>query len=569
MKGDYSRNSHDASAAYAGVLLQQGRVLLDADWNEHAALGLRRHRLALTDLIGLGGVPDASPTAFQVSVSGGGTLQIDAGRLYVDGILVENGQLANIEGAPAPGTSDTAYVVYLEVWEDAASPLDDAAMRDVALEGLDTARRRRVRWRVRFRELDTDCATTLDAVRSAHADSRDAQATFDLQTVTAGSSPCLGDAAAGYRGPGNHLIRVEVHESGAVEAATIKWSRDNGATEARATVVDGAYAAAAQVSFVVSDQLGVLQAGDTVELTDTRLDRTASGVFGEVARVDGPTVVVELGAAFVAATGPDATEFDAEHIRLRKWEVAPVASSATATSLDDGITVAFSGTNLLAGDAWTVAVRSTDGSIERQGEALAPDGADRHFVALAQATLSSGGTWTLDEDCRPTFVSLTTPAPPPATLGSASAVHMGPPYVLPAGARTPGAGSVLLFDTPVAADVNIVTTPSEAVFNQAGRYKVEVAVSVEVQTPGGAPANVSLWLEFATSMAGPFGFLPGAVAVCGVDIGMPGFVQVQAIVDVAAPGEVVRPRFVQTMTAGGHVVQTVLDTPRLVVTQLA
>ena len=34
MNGDISRDTFDARKRYAGVVMQQGRVLLDADWNE-------------------------------------------------------------------------------------------------------------------------------------------------------------------------------------------------------------------------------------------------------------------------------------------------------------------------------------------------------------------------------------------------------------------------------------------------------------------------------------------------------------------------------------------------------
>ena len=38
MSGDYSRFPFDPRRNYSGVLLQQGRVLLDQDWNEQSAI---------------------------------------------------------------------------------------------------------------------------------------------------------------------------------------------------------------------------------------------------------------------------------------------------------------------------------------------------------------------------------------------------------------------------------------------------------------------------------------------------------------------------------------------------
>ena len=38
MKGDFSRITFDPKKHYSRVLMQQGRVQLDADWNEQAAI---------------------------------------------------------------------------------------------------------------------------------------------------------------------------------------------------------------------------------------------------------------------------------------------------------------------------------------------------------------------------------------------------------------------------------------------------------------------------------------------------------------------------------------------------
>jgi len=40
MKGDFSRNTFRPGSHYSGVLMQQGRVLLDSDWNEQVAISI-------------------------------------------------------------------------------------------------------------------------------------------------------------------------------------------------------------------------------------------------------------------------------------------------------------------------------------------------------------------------------------------------------------------------------------------------------------------------------------------------------------------------------------------------
>ena len=52
MAGDYSRLTFDPRTDHAGVLMQQGRVQLDADWNELVAIFDRRWRAETLDLVG-------------------------------------------------------------------------------------------------------------------------------------------------------------------------------------------------------------------------------------------------------------------------------------------------------------------------------------------------------------------------------------------------------------------------------------------------------------------------------------------------------------------------------------
>ena len=42
MKGDFTRSTYDRHNHYRSVRMQQGRVQLDADWNEQADITLHR-----------------------------------------------------------------------------------------------------------------------------------------------------------------------------------------------------------------------------------------------------------------------------------------------------------------------------------------------------------------------------------------------------------------------------------------------------------------------------------------------------------------------------------------------
>jgi hypothetical protein len=93
MKADFTRNSFHPEKHFARVLMQQGRVQLDADWNEQTTILLHYLHALAADIIGpYGGPADncgflIQPLTVKQAVSG--DFQITAGRYYVDGILCE------------------------------------------------------------------------------------------------------------------------------------------------------------------------------------------------------------------------------------------------------------------------------------------------------------------------------------------------------------------------------------------------------------------------------------------------------------------------------------------------
>src|SRR5262245_51391138 len=95
MSGDYTRFSFSPRNNYGGVLLEQGRVTLDADWNEGVEALDRRWRAETMDVVGRAVVmrndldADGVPSAFRIRPVGA-TFTIGRGRAYVDGLLAEN-----------------------------------------------------------------------------------------------------------------------------------------------------------------------------------------------------------------------------------------------------------------------------------------------------------------------------------------------------------------------------------------------------------------------------------------------------------------------------------------------
>ena len=91
MAFDVSRFTFDAWKDYFGVVMEQGRVQTDADWNEWLAEFARRVDAGTLDIVGRAVVPATTPDAFSITIpSAGSDLTIGCGRMYVDGLLVEN-----------------------------------------------------------------------------------------------------------------------------------------------------------------------------------------------------------------------------------------------------------------------------------------------------------------------------------------------------------------------------------------------------------------------------------------------------------------------------------------------
>src|SRR5262245_62966964 len=90
MTADLSRIRFDPLRDHAGVGIQQGRLWLDADFNEQVAIADRRDRVQVVDLAPAPTIVSRETTdAFHIAVSGP-TMTIGAGRMYVDGLLAEN-----------------------------------------------------------------------------------------------------------------------------------------------------------------------------------------------------------------------------------------------------------------------------------------------------------------------------------------------------------------------------------------------------------------------------------------------------------------------------------------------
>jgi hypothetical protein len=244
MKGDFTRQTFDPRRHFTTVRMQQGRVQLDADWNEEADLRLYRDETEATDVIGrCGGPLDAAAFGVVLDLTaldpaeqtylagldpaynaiGAGDFVLSPGRYYVDGILCENEhpvpytRQPDLPGLSAIDVSAQGFtIVYLDVWQRHLTYLDEALLRETALGGPDTATRTKTIWQVRTVFAGTNAITCADepqAYLDATAGSTgllSARAKREAQTP----DPCIVPESAGYRGLENQLYRVEIHDPG-------------------------------------------------------------------------------------------------------------------------------------------------------------------------------------------------------------------------------------------------------------------------------------------------------------------------------------------------------------------
>ena len=130
MKGDFSRFTFDPARHFTRVLMQQGRVQLDSDFNEQMDILWHYLRTLAADLIGPHGGPNSDQLGFEIttqSVQGKESvlkdLIIGFGRYYVDGILCEN--------TPQSTFADNAYRAKAEATRMAHDSAADEGMDEM------------------------------------------------------------------------------------------------------------------------------------------------------------------------------------------------------------------------------------------------------------------------------------------------------------------------------------------------------------------------------------------------------------------------------------------------------
>lgn len=426
-RGDFSRDTFDPMKHFSRVLMQQGRVQLDADWNEQVSILLHYMRQLGADLMGPHGAPcgdDGEPgSGFQISADGT-DFKIDFGRYYVNGILCENNKdelplkkekLTYFTQIPKPEgqfvvekenkLKDEIYLVYLDVWERHLTYVEDDSMREKALGGADTATRAKVVWQVKVipNSSSLDKKSTYKQFITALTIAKAKQpgtGTLKAQARNSGDNkkPCLSSPESTYRGAENQLYRVEIHNGNANGGtATFKWSRENGSVIFPITAINGNTISLR--NFGHDDRFS-LRKDDWVEvLDDDVILRNEANPLLQVAAVDLEESCVTLllnadterTTALLAVIAANIKNKNNRHPYLRRWEGS---GGVNEENLEDGIEIQFQRSgSYQRGDYWLIPSRTATGDVEwpedaaGEPKALLPHGVVHHYAPLAIITV--------------------------------------------------------------------------------------------------------------------------------------------------------------------------------------
>ena len=382
MKADFSRDTFEPKRHYRRVLDQQGRVVNDADRNEQTSIDIGITEQTTFDVIGPTGVPETSFSAgytggFQIGISADKSdLTISHGRMYVDGLLVENDADTTLTTQPFLPLSKNAlgpagisgagvYGVYLDAWERLITSVDDPHILETALGGPDTSLRSQIAWQVKLGQIDThefgnnpSCAEILPpwgpGFTGMLAARGGAPSTDPL--------PCVLPPQTGFRSFENQLYRVEIHTGGGYGTATFKWSRENGSVIAGiVSQLTGSYSSPTfNVQSVGRDATLGFKTGDWVELIDDRSEfQTGVGQLLQVGIVDAANQTISLQAA------PTLTVDASLHPKLRRWDQTKNAGATgipivdgSWIDLENGVQIQFSNNQFEVGAYWLIPART-------------------------------------------------------------------------------------------------------------------------------------------------------------------------------------------------------------------
>lgn len=427
MKGDFSKDTFRKKKHFHDVHMQQGRVLLDSDWNEQADIYEHRVETGTLDIVGQSGAPYHYAGFDIVTVDGSGNpvlppatgvnIKISEGRFYVDGIMCEND--AAVLFADQPDYDKTAlptvagrYLFYIDVWQRHITALEDSDLREVALGGPDTTTRNKTVWQVKL--VKTAAAVTcVNDIPASITDAPTGKLMARTELPSGTEDPCGLAVSGGYRRLENQLYRVEIHKGAANRAGiTFKWSRDNGSVVVKWESVEASNPNNFVVSSIGRDELLGFKSGDWIEMIDDKTDLLGlRGPLVQLSKVDGNVITIN---PVTNIPGDVTVTAGAKNSRIRRWdsagEIKPNTNNTDWIELEDGVQVQFKEGSFRTGDYWMIPARTATADIEWPfTDGQSPNGVQHHYAKLGIADLTIGAApaWVKISDCRPVFPPLT------------------------------------------------------------------------------------------------------------------------------------------------------------------
>jgi hypothetical protein len=445
--------------------MQQGRVTLEADWNEAQTIASEQMRREALDYVGPAGtwrgdngyaisLISGNPPSFDFTINSG-SMYVGGERAYLPETETYSAQPANdwmdsaqdpdwvIPYASNPGFNE---YIYLYLREQEVSAVEDSDLKDIALGGPDTAQRTRlIQHIVRHRTNGADCPSAMTDVQANwwtpsgyQLDQTDMRVnSFGrlkvgfVNTVT--SSPCEPTAQGGYLGADNQLIRVQISSANPTSPSFV-WGYDDASFLYEVTIASPGSSTAPttlKLNTAPVDAEHIPQSGQAVELL-----LPAAQLSNGHQYVAAPTgqVFILGSAAFTPGAntltlppgintalfepGPGGNPKPAQ-LYLRVWQgqspFTPGTAqplSNTATGVDTGLAVTLStaqaGQPFRIGDYWMFAVRPPNPALiypERYTTAPQPPDGPREWICPLAVIL-----WTetppVVTPCTNTFLNL-------------------------------------------------------------------------------------------------------------------------------------------------------------------
>ncbi|MCL2626935.1 MAG: DUF6519 domain-containing protein [Cystobacterineae bacterium] len=400
MKGDYSRLSFDAKKHYRAVLMQQGRLQLDADWNEQVQIAEHRYSAFFRSLVGRSGTP-RKEGRMCLEKDEAGQLFLSKGICYIDGLLIEN----DVEEWVSIQQKGEDFLCYLEAWTREVSAAEDRGLIDSAI-GLETTTRLKTEWALRCQRVDWDAdaaALFRDGKWPTVSDKASEKLKGDWWKGLSEGTLRRGAETLSVNSKDNRLYRIEVHRDGS--EAFFKWSTDNACTCAEVKAVENMHAYELtnphmdiQKAFMGAKWIEIEAVGEPGFLLDTE----------EVSFENG---LLRL---------PEGLEKKPKAL-IRRWDGVVFKGEESFFKLL-GLHFHFSKDAFYRhGDYWLIQIR--DGEIVNWGDEddKPVEGVERHFAALGFVH-DDGAGLSLKEPLHVVFDSLASPS-----LSTTEFVEIGSP----------------------------------------------------------------------------------------------------------------------------------------------